>query len=153
ASNAVELGWSVDGWVQAVRIEAPAITVAGDPDLLVAGIASWCAPVVETLAPERRGRVPLWGQVADAVGNGTLMLARSAPGADPVRWISATERLLACPSAPWRTAPQLWTAPFEARQLVVCRRGSCCLYYRHDEPTEQSVIEPDPDYLARFGHE
>jgi hypothetical protein len=70
---------------------------------------------------------------------------------DPVRVIARVERLLAVRPAPWRHVPRLWTADAGGQAIPVYQRGSCCLYYRSEQPEGESAV--DPGYRARFGED
>ena len=120
-------------------------------ELVIAGLVRWCTPMIEALDPQARVRRPLWAQVADSLGPIAGMLADSDPGSDPLRWVERVERLLAVSPVPWRQIPALWTADAGERPLPVYRRGSCCLYYRSEEP--EGELELDADFLQRFGNE
>lgn len=168
-SRGVQLGLASEGYVVALRIDTPRVGVlpghpwAGSADvatvgtpsqlgeLVVAGIAAWCRPVVAALDPACGGRGPLWAQVADALGWVPDLLAAGEPGSQPLTAIERVEGLLVAPSAPWRRAPRLWTADAGGRAIPVCHRSSCCLFYRSQEPEEPFEPAVDADYAARFG--
>jgi hypothetical protein len=69
--------------------------------------------------------------------------------------ISAIERLLRAPGAPWKQAPRFWIATTRRGAVVVKHRRSCCLSYRcdRDARAEAPGEELDPAYLERFGDE
>ena len=120
ASRDVRIGLAAEGYATGLQIGSPRISVvAGHPwagaanvgvvadehaldELVLAGIAGWCTPIIEALEPTGRGRGPLWAQVGDSLAPIAGMLAGAEPGSDPLRWVARVERLLAVRPVPWR---------------------------------------------------
>ncbi len=168
ASHGVELGLAPEGYVSGLRVGRPSVHVLaghewaaergvgvvaseGELDeLVVAGIVAWCAPIIAALDGSGRGATPLWAQVTDALGSVAARLGDAIPGSDPRLWIARTERLLAAPSRPSRRLPALWTAETSGGPVAVCRRASCCMFYRSEPPPEDELVL-DPGFHARFG--
>lgn len=170
--GALEVLRHPDGWLGDARPIAPGVAVAeGHPwcgrpgvetvfgsDVVRAEaldeIRRACGPALEAIARRsRRGRAGLWAQVADSVGWTARSLHDASPGVDPQAAIAATRRLLDTSGAPWRQTPNLWTADLAGRPGIVTHRGSCCLYYQCDLAAAAERHEPDPEYVARFGHD
>ena len=167
ASGNVRIGLAAEGYAAGLEVGRPRIAVvrghawAGSPDVAVvederaldefavAGIVRWCTPIIEALDPAGRARGPLWAQVADSLGPIAGMLAEVDPHPDPMRWVARVERLLGVRPVPWRHVPKLWTADAGGHPIPVYQRGSCCLFYRSEEPEGRSEI--DADFAERFG--
>lgn len=167
ASAGVRIGLAAEGYATSLEIGEPRVSVvAGHPwagsasvdvvederaldELVIAGIVAWCARIIAALEPSGRGRGPLWAQVADSLAPIAGLLAEVESDSDPLHWVVRVERLLAVKPVPWRHVPRLWTAPAGGLPIAVYQRGSCCLFYRSEEPEGESEV--DPDYRARFG--
>ncbi len=93
------------------------------------------------------GSNSLWAEVADGIGAAVSVSPELTGSVGAIRDLEA---LLAVPGVPWRKRPQLWAACGESGEMVIDRKGGCCLAYTG--PEEDWEPGEDDDEIYRLYH-